>query len=354
MNKRAIRRLIIKPLTILFLSFFVCYLHADVKELRKVLYYPKETQDYYFRPLISLMSLGNLIFAIENLRNKAIALNLVYPRLTYAFDLGRPGQGPGDLMHPMSLSIWNEEIAIKDSGFFSFFDKNGRFLSKFRVFENEKAFIYQDNKIYWLNPTLDENHLIEVYLKEGKRISTIGKKFIEADVRAFRNPSLIESLLYEGNLFSDGKSLFYFNSRFGRFIIFSFEGKVLSEGDISKIFGERGEKIKEFNNDVYIKRTKKENQASGYPRPVIFEDGYLHKDKLYFINSIIKKNGEKTIFELKILKAKTMNLLDEYVITKEGVCRLDSLAVIEIDNEAFVLLSITVLNEGYYLELYAK
>ncbi len=329
--------------------------YGDVTELKRILIYPKESQDYYFRPLVDLANLGSYLFAVENLRNRVIAFKLEYPKLTYAFDVGRPGQGTGDLMHPISLSIWNDEIAVKESGFFSIFDKNGKSLSKFRIFADSRAFVYQDNKIYWLNPNLEENHLIEVYQKAGERIFTMGTKFIKANSRAFINPPRIEGLLYEGRLFSDGKTIIYFSSRFGKYFVFSLGGEALREGDINTIFGERGKKISKYNQDVYIERTKKEDQHSGYPFPLIFEDGCLHKDEIYFINSsIIQKTRPKTIIELKIISLKSMNLLSEYIIEKDGVIRIDSLEVIEINNEPYILLSISVMEQGYYLELYRR
>jgi hypothetical protein len=341
---------------ILCLSFSPHIFPGEVKELERTSYYPKETEDYYFRSLVGLAIIDNSIFAVENFSHKVIALELDrHGQLKYLHDVGRPGQGPGDLMYPLAISAWNDEIAVNSSGFFSFFDKSGGFLSRFKIFKVENTFIYTDNKIYWLSPNLGENYLIEVYEKDGKRISTIGHKFINADVHAFKNPNQIVSLLYEGNIFSDGeKRILYFNQRFGDYIVFSAGGKVISKGNIRDGFGERGKIINEYNNDVYIHRTKKEGEPSRYPKSVIFEDGYLYKDKLYFICSqIFPKDKAMTIFELRVFSAKTRKPLNEYLIRKNGICRLNSFAVIENNHKLFALLSTTLFEEGHFLELYA-
>jgi hypothetical protein len=341
---------------IFLLIFLFNFSYADVKELKLLSFYPKDIQDYYFKPIIDLATMGDMIYGIENLRNSVIAFKLEFPKIKYDFLLGKPGQGPGDLQHPFSISIWNDEIAIKESGFFSLFRKNGEYLSKFKIFSDAPTFVYLDNKIYWLNPNLEDNNLGEIYAKEGEIISTFGDKFLKTDIHAFKNPYLTNYKLYEGNMFFDGKSIFYFNSRFGKYLIFSLDGKTLAEGNISKFFRERGERIKKLNEDIYIKRVKNQNERiSGYPRSVIFEDGYLHEDKIYFVSSTItRKNGWETNFELRVLGIRPMNLLKEYVIKKEDPCRLDSLAVLEKNGENYILLAITNHEKGIYLELYKE
>ncbi len=345
-----------RKFVIFLLLFLFNFSYADIKELKQISFYPKDIQDYYFKPIIDLATLGDMVYGIENLRNSAIAFKLEYPQVKYDFLVGKPGQGPGDLQRPFSLSIWNDEIAIKESGFFSFFRKNGEYLSKFRIFSDNPTFVYLDDKIYWLNPNLEDNYLVEIYAKDGEMISTFGDKFLKPDIHAFKNPNFINYKLYEGNMFSDGKSILYFNSRFGNYLIFSLDGKTLAEGNISKFFRTRGEKIKKLNNDIYIKRVKDQNERiSGYPRSVIFEDGYLHKDKIYFVSSTMThKNGWETIFELRVLSIKPMNLLKEYVIKKGDPCRLDSFTVIEKNGENFILLAITNHEKGINLELYKE
>jgi len=327
---------------------------AEVTELKRIYYYPKDNDDYYFRPIVDLTVLDNMAYGIANLNNKAIAFKIEFPKINYAFDIGMPGQGTGDLLHPITLSIWNDEIAIKESGFFSFFEKTGKYLSKFRIFSSHPAFTFLDNKIYWLNPNLKDSYLFEIYGKNGERISTFGTKFPNVDIHAFKNPIRIQNQLYQGKLLSNGKSIFYFNSRFGKYYIFSLDGKTLSEGDISKHFGERGKKIKEYNNKLFIERVKnQEKKTSGYPLPLIFKDSYLYKDRLYFISSTLsEEKGEKTTFKLRILSIKSMILLEEYIIRRENFCRLDSLAVVEENGKDYILIAITDFEEGHFLELY--
>ena len=347
-----------------FICLSLCQLNAmeNPKEIKKIAYYPKEASDYYFKPISNLAVLGNVIYAVENLSNKVTAFkielpanNFDKPSIKYAFDVGKPGQGPGDLMHPFTISIWDDEIVVKESGFFSFFGKNGEFRSKFRIFTENNSFVCEDNKIFWLNPIFKQNHLIEVYERDGKRINTIGIKNIKADISKFKNPFYIEKLLYEGKLLSDGNLLYYINARFGNYFIFSMDGQIVSQGDISNKFGERGKIIKAYSNDVYIKQIRKNDGNTGFPKSIIFEDAALYKDEIYFINSkfVIENNKvNKTIIEVIVLGLPSFNMKNEYVINKEGIYRIDSFTITDNEASTYMLGAMCDMEEGNFLELY--
>jgi hypothetical protein len=315
-----------------------------------VSYYPKNDKDYYFRPICSLAAFGNIVYGVENLSNKVVAFKFDYPQIKFSFVLGKPGQGPGDLMYPIAISIWGDDIAIKEASAFSFFGYKGDFQSKFKIFSNNKSFFFQDNKIYWLNPSIKQNHLIEVYLKDGKRISTIGNKSIIPKVIT-DDPIKIDSI-YEGIIFPYGQSIYYLNSRFGYYCRYSLEGKVLAEGEISDTFGDRGTKVKKYNMAVYIDHRKKAGDA-GYPKPLIFEAASLYKDDLYFLGSRYTPEGAgRTTLDLKIFNLASMSTRSDFVISKEGFCRIDSFIMLENKGAIFLLLSITEMGEGHFLELY--
>jgi hypothetical protein len=355
MRKLELRLWIAITFLLIFIPSHTSY--ASIVEMQQISYYPKNIGDRYFRPIVDLAIVDDKIYSIENMKHRAIAFQLEFPQINYAFDIGKFGQGPGDLQWPISLSIWNDEICIKESGFFSFFKTNGKFLSKFRIFSAHSTFIYIDNKIYWLNPDFKKDYLFEIYTKEGERLQTFGNKFLKTGIFTFQNASFIQTLLYEGNVFYYGKSIYYFNSRFGNYFIYSLDGKTLAEGDISIHFGERGEKIKKYNNERYIKQNKKiRKKGSGYPKSVIFEDAYLCKDKIYFTCSTqSKKNGGvETAFDFFIINIKSMNLIEKSIIRKESLCRLDSLAVVEENGEDYILLALTDHSNGFFLELYTK
>lgn len=337
--------------TILFLLLSFSRLAAGQKELIKEYSYPKNDQDYFFKPISSLAVFDNLVYAVENLSNKVVALRLDFPQIKYLFDIGKPGQGPGDLMYPISISIWGDDIAIKEASAFSFFSRDGRFRSKFKVFSNNKSFFFQDDKIYWLNPSIKQDYLVEVYLKNGKRISTIGSKSIIPQV-VTNDPSRVDSI-YEGIIVFYDKSIFYLNSRFGNFCRYSLDGNILVEGDMSDVFGNRGRAIKEFNTAVYINNERRKAGDVGYPKPLLFEASTIHNNDLFFLGSRYDPKGDgRTYLDLKRYSLDSMVGKDDYVIEKKGFCRIDSFIILDHKGTLFMLLSITDFGEGHFLEIY--
>lgn len=352
LQARGIAKSFILALILLYEAIIIPLSSDDLKELKHVSSYPSKNNDIFFKPIICLDILDNQIYGVDNLDNKVIKFNITHPEITYSSDIGRPGQGPGDLMHPMYLSIWQQRICIKDGGAFSFFEKSGEFISRFKTFEGNDVFVYRNGEIFWLNPKLNENQLIDVYNEEGLRVRTFGRKKLNVDSKAFLNPPSILSEVYSGSLLSDANALYYFNSRFGYYEIYSFNGQLIRSGSINDGFGDRGEKVPAFNSAVYIERTKDKKERSGYPLPVVFERAYMCKSSIYFAGTRIMAKGESTIIDIKEFSRETMKLKGEYFIKKADVCRLDAFAVLEQNGSRFFVLSITNLGEGYFLELY--
>ncbi|MCG7851087.1 MAG: hypothetical protein MIO92_01040, partial [Methanosarcinaceae archaeon] len=337
------RKIIITSVLGVFLLLSLNITYGQNRDLQRISFYPKNSDDYYFKPICDMEILDDVIYGVENREHKVIAFKIEFPQIKYDFDVGKPGQGPGDLQYPLSLSIWENELAIIEQGFISFFKKNNEFSGRFRIFSPQTGFIFCDNKIYWVNPNLKENYLIEVYTKKGKRISSFGTKFLEIDPNYFqgKDPSFVQYQIYKGNLFFHGNSLYYFNSVFGKFFQFSLDGEIIKEGDISGCFEKRGRKIKEFNSDQYIKKKNQKGKFSGYSMNVIFEDGYLCKEKIYFASTAFSfENGEQTIIDIRTININTMNLLEKSIIRRKGLCRLDSMAVLERSGEDYILLSL--------------
>jgi hypothetical protein len=64
--------------------------------------------------------------------------------------------------------------------------------------------------------------------------------------------------------------------------------------------------------------------------------------------------GESTFIDVRRFSAETMKLEDGNTIKKAGVCRLDAFSVLENKRKRLLLLAITNLGEGSFLELYEE
>jgi len=174
---------------------------AEVKELKRICYYPQKNDDLYFRVISDLEIIEDEIYAVANHEHKILVFKFEDYQIKHIRDIGRHGKGPGDLIRPARLSIWNHEIAVRSQNSFSFFNRNGNFLSRFKMFISRNLFVYLDNKIYWLNSKLEETHLIEVYTKEGERMSTFGKKFLSIDPLQFKIHIFLKQQCMTGTCF---------------------------------------------------------------------------------------------------------------------------------------------------------
>lgn len=343
---------------VLLSLFFSSFIAESAESLKLICSYPKdEKKDYYFRPIISLQMKDNLIYGVENMSNKIDIFKFDNLNIEFIKNIGRPGQGPGDLQYPMSLSIQEDVIVIKENTYFSFFNTQGGYIRKIKTFSPSTVFFYNEKSIYWLNSNWKENHLIERYAESGERLSTLGdKKEILNYLISKDEVKLEKNSIFDGSLFNYNNSILYINKRFGKFIIFSFEGTILDKGDINSIFGDRGEKQKKYNYDVFVSGKAKPTQPPPYPTADIYEHAYLDSGKVYFIYSNIEKMNEDRItnIDIKILNMSNKSLVKEYSIKKNHICRINGFAVLNNDNDEYLVLSYTILEEGNYLDIYSN
>lgn len=116
--------------------------------------------------------------------------------------IGKSGEGPGDLNGPVSLSIWQEELVVRDQIGYSIYALEGNFKQRFRAFTSDISFVYLDNTIYTVNPHPEEHFLIEVYGKDGKKLFDFGDKLIRPRYEIFRglSPFAVINNVYQGSL----------------------------------------------------------------------------------------------------------------------------------------------------------
>ena len=105
----------------------------NTKILKKIGAYPKTDKDYYFNGLQDLDVVGDNIFGVENANNKAVKFSFDGRTIKFVKEIGRPGQGPGDLMLPMSLAITKNGIAVFDEAGISLFSADGSFQDRFKT-----------------------------------------------------------------------------------------------------------------------------------------------------------------------------------------------------------------------------
>jgi hypothetical protein len=272
--------------------------------LKKVDSYPRAPDDYYFRPLVGLSISGNGLFACENFGHKILKFS-IENGMKLVQEIGKRGQGPGDLNLPSGLSVWQDEIAVMDELGISIFDMAGGFRERFKRLLSPGSFAFTGDRIYVLDFNPDQKHLIKVLSRKGESLGACGGKSLDIDFSKFKglSPSMVERSVYEGRLITDGKKLYYLNKSFGDLLEYDREGRELSRADFTAFFGDPGRRIRKANYRTWIEEGLDLVQSKGMFRyfPIILDAQIL--DGIIYLLSDGREPGDKTGNKELVIKA---------------------------------------------------
>ncbi len=294
-----------------------------------------DSEEGLFKYGADIAIIDNDLYMVENTRHRIIDYTIGDTSLTYKRSVGRKGNGPGDIYLPIGISVLKDVIAVKDEIGISFFDKSGKYLDKFRLFSYNISFVFVNDHVYYLTSNLSSPGLIECFDKKGKLEKTFLKKFVDIDMKHHKKApqNFIETLFYKGKLLSDGKYLYYFNSKFGKVFKFDLDGKSIFEKDITPLFGENGKLSVEKNTRAIDNGF--EVVDGGYLSFPIFQDVRIYKGKIYILDfcpwaADDEKNTNKTTEQaIFVLNPNTLDLEKTYRIKLEEEDRLHCFAIRE-------------------------
>lgn len=287
--------------------------YAAEKYLKRYIY-PFENDEGYFKYGSNMALLGNTLFVLENPKHHLLKFQFKNKKIAYLETVGRPGVGPGELNLPADFIIWNNIIAIKDESGISFFDINGKFLSKFRLFTPHISLGYINDKIFYVTCTPGNPNLIQIFKKNGESVKSFLKKFLVIDFKkqSKKNPFSAETYFYEGKILNDEKYVYFFSTKFGKVFKFDQNGNEIPvKKDILPYFGEKGSWIVEKNKKMIengIEVIKGMNPVYG-----LFKDVCIFKNKIYILGFDIRtpdmeiRKMHKDLFIL-VLDKETLNL----------------------------------------------
>jgi hypothetical protein len=239
---------------------------------------------------------------------------------------------------------------VNDELGFSFYDENGRFLSKFRVFSPRISFVYADDKIYYATSKPKSRYLIECFEKNGKKVDDFGVKYLNIDFKKSKGlgPHFIETFFYEGKLLTDGKKIYYFNATFGHAMVFEMDGKLVQKKNISEIFGETGRMIV-ANNTEMLKNGIKRKPNGAIPGYLLFKDIYLCGDRIYLIDKIISgkfTSNKNEKVDIIVLDKNNLKPVKKYWLTLYPDEYIHSFAVTEKEGQPVFYVTMTTAASG--------
>ncbi len=327
-----------KSLTFLLCMFFVLSItvsSVEEKWLVRENYFPKGEEKITFKSVPDLEITEDSIYIVENYSGHRI--------LAYKKDgkfrkiMGKKGKEPGELIAPIAMSLWKDEIAVEDNAGLTIFRADGSFVRRFNPFVNIVSSVYIKDKIYIFTATPDKKSLIDVFSPEGKFLFDFGEGFFELDYSKYKHMSPIHAkgYVYRGKFLSDGEYLYYINTKFGKALVFSLNGKKTAEYDITKLFGEEGEIIKQNNEKLWLKEGIDLEKTEGrIPIHDMFIDAYLCKNHIYLLTRKTKRlqKGWKDEYKINIVENNSFELEDVYNIKTADDERIIALAVEEKNN----------------------
>jgi hypothetical protein len=329
----------------------------DTKILKKIGVYPKSEGDYYFNGLQDLDLSGDNIFGVENAGSKAVKFIFDGRTIKFVKEIGRPGQGPGDLMRPMSLAITKNGIAVFDEAGISFFSADGAFQDRFTAIPSlRNRFACLDDDIYIKKFQPSDHHLIEVRSRAGLLLRTIGQKYLRFDPASFidRDPASVEAQAYEGPLVTDGRSIYYLNSAFGNIKKYDVRGRLVAENSLVSSFGEFGQAIFEANQDLYFHGgLDRISDKRMYPSSGVWRDGAVENGKLYIMaDSFAPKIGKSKTIDILAVDLDSLQPIEKFRFSLEKEDRPQCLAVSERNGSPIFLIAMHTA-DGYEIGIYA-
>lgn len=265
---------------IYILILFIYFLNGQT--INKIVFDYKEKG--FYRSITDLIKAGDKIIIADFFTGRVYCFKYMRGKAEFLYEIGQPGQGPGDIERPFELSGDDDLLAIRDQQGISLFQIDGKYLNKFKLFSSHIAFILIKNRIYYLSANLIGNHLIDVFNLDGKIISQIGEKNIWRkgvmldNINAFR-----ELLIYEGFLLTEGSYLYYINNAFGFIDKYSLGGKFIKRIDLSKNLDDNSQYKIHLNkqNLIQTKNLKLEKGRAGVK--YLFLDAYVDNGYLYLL-----------------------------------------------------------------------
>jgi len=246
----------------------------------------KEEGFYKSIPFIALQ--GDLFFITDNFAHRVLEYRFRGNTLEFLRAIGRPGQGPGDLMHPMDISISADILAVKDESGISFFGLDGDFKNKFPLLSWAETMMFTGEEIYTTSYDEAKPNLIQVYSRKGESLRSFQNKKslypIRYDIHKGLSTDQLGRTVFEGLLRRDGQSIYFLSRRFGNVLRFGPSGSKKGNWELSQILGKNEKAKAAVNRKTFLEEGFDLAKNKGrIPHNYLFEDAQFVGGRLYLL-----------------------------------------------------------------------
>jgi len=334
-----------KNYMIALLFMLICTgINAKEWELKKKPVLVNENvKESLMRAANSMILKSDLLGVLDHFGNRVKLFKIINDKMIFLRNIGSIGKGPGDINRPMSISIDNNKIAIRDSEGASFFMLNGEFLSKFRLFSKTISASYSGGVFYQLSVNQDFKNLIFLYSENGRRKGEIFPKYLKNDISKNKKIDITtaEGFFYRGKIFIEKNCIYYLNIMFGTLIKLDLSGKKLAYVSLEQALDKQSVSYIKENYEMLENGIKADFPKDGgmrIPFGTICEDACVFEKKLYLLTQDIKSDeGCIRSFDLK-----TMKPGDLYKFNIGHEDRIKSFAVGEDEDAMYFLIALEI------------
>jgi len=245
-------------------------------------------EEGYYRSIPFIALNKDLFFITDNFAHRVLEYRFGGNKLEFLRAIGRPGQGPGDLMRPMDISISADILAVKDESGISFFGQDGEFKNKFPILSCAETMMFAGEEIFTMTCEPAKSDLIQVYSRKGETLRSFQDKKalypIRYDIINGLPPAQVQRLVYAGLLRTDGRSIYLLSKRFGKVLRFDPNGKGTGSWEISHILGDNEKAKAAENRRMFLEEGFDiEKIKRRIPQNYLFEDAQIVDGRLYLL-----------------------------------------------------------------------
>ncbi len=265
----------------------------------------------FFKSISDVAGDGDILYLVDNSMGSILRFKITNETMVFDSFFGNIGQGPGELQLPITLSIWNHNVAVRDQVGISIFDRSGRFINRFRIFSHGISICFSHNLVYCTSFNPVKEDILEAYSLQGKRLFTFFKKTIANDalIRATSNMTA-DFILNDGLLTADGNCLLFINKRFGTINKFDFSGNIINEINPFNNLDDNSSRIIKKNQDLFIKGSFiSRSSRMIIPEYFVCRDAACWKNRLFILkdqynmaDKTLNKCCEIVVFDVETLR----------------------------------------------------
>ena len=260
-------------------------------------------EEGYYRSIPFIALNRDLFFITDNFAHRVLEYRFGGNKLEFLRAIGRPGQGPGDLMRPMDISISADILAVKDESGISFFGQDGEFKNKFPILSCAETMMFAGEEIFTMTCEPAKSDLIQVYSRKGETLRSFQDKKelypIRYDIINGLSPAQVQRHAYAGLLRTDGRSIYLLSKRFGKVLRFDPNGKRTGSWELSHILGKNEKAKVEENRKLFSDAGFDLAETKRFiPGSYLFEDARIVDGRLYLLLAnwdILEKKAKPVI-----------------------------------------------------------